>query len=268
MRSARRLAALAAAACALSAQADCRAPDAAASLGLAQSRWQEIDADGSELVQERGVLALQTLDIGLRCDTLRWQAQWQQLQGQRDYDGQTSSGAAARSTSGLRIRRLQLQALYPLNSQWSLGLRARATDIDRDIAGTAQALGYPEHFQYWQAGLGAQFSQAFSERSRLLLEAWFGFGPGGRLRLRLPVADEAELALGASRAASLQLAWEGEFETSPQWSWHTGLLVSREAIDAGAPSALLRNGVPFGAARQPRTVQSEGQWRAGLQYRF
>ncbi|MBC7919362.1 MAG: hypothetical protein H7Y28_16285 [Rhodoferax sp.] len=250
--------------------AQCQAPVWGIGIGVLHSRWQELDEQGVQLVQERGTLANQTLDMALACETLQWQARLQHSQGTRNYVGQTTTGTSANSTSDLDIYAIQLEAIRPVSDTWAWGGRLRATNIRRNINSTAAAQGYPEQFNYWQALLGARMQRPLSAQTRLVIDAWAGGGPSGSMRLQLPIADEANLTLGATRIVQVSAAIEGELGSGAQtpWSWRIALDVGREDMGQGSNSPLLRNGVPFGATRQPHTVQTTAGWQTSVQYRF
>ena len=145
----------------------------------------------------------------------------------------------------------------------------RLVHAERDIAGQGNVLGYPERFAYWQAALGARYQAVLGARVRLTASAWLGGGPGGRVKLDLPRADPVTLNLGSSRLLALGLELEGgEAATQAGWSWQAGVSYRREQTSAGPAKTLVRNGIPVGAALQPRFVQRHWGGTARVTYRF
>jgi hypothetical protein len=70
-----------------------------ASLIQQSSQWDEFDARGARLVHEHANLPGWELATNLRCAAWEFSAAWQQLAGNRAYDGQTSDGVLLQSQS-------------------------------------------------------------------------------------------------------------------------------------------------------------------------
>lgn len=252
------------------AAADCGAPALDALVGVERSQWQEFNAQGRSLLREQGTLKTAGLQLAGTCRTLDWSARWTLSQGERDYDGMTSTQASLQTTSRLQAQQLAVQAWLPVHSQWTLGAQWGYRDLRRDIASQGSVFGYPERFGYWQAALGARFQTALSERLQLTVSSWAGGGPGGRVRVDLPRADPVTLPLGSSRLWALEITLGSPTTVvlQPGWSWQLGMAYRHERIGAGAPRTLVRNGVPVGSALQPRIVQRHTGGTAQATYRF
>lgn len=251
------------------AAADCGAPGLGALAGAERSQWEEFDAHGKSLVREQGTLKVVGLQVAGQCRTLDWSANWTLSRGERDYDGVTSTQAPFQTQSRLQAQQLAVQAWLPVRSGWSMGSQLGYRHIERDIAGKGNVLGYPERFAYWQAALGARYQAVLGARVRLTASAWLGGGPGGRVKLDLPRADPVTLNLGSSRLLALGLELEGgEAATQAGWSWQAGVSYRREQTSAGPAKTLVRNGIPVGAALQPRFVQRHWGGTARVTYRF
>lgn len=248
---------------------DCGAPSVGALAGAERSQWEEFDAQGNSLVREQGTLKVVGLQAAGTCRTVNWSARWTLSRGERDYDGVTSTQAPFQTQSGLEAQHMAVQAWLPVHLGWSMGSQLGYRHIERDITGKGNVLGYPERFAYWQAALGARYQTLLGERVRLTASAWLGGGPGGRLKLDLPRADPVTLNLGSSRLLALGLELEGgEAATQAGWSWQADVSYRREQTSAGPSKTLVRNGMPVGAALQPRFVQRHWGGTARVTYRF
>lgn len=236
--------------------------------GVQHSQWEESNANGVSLVRERGTLTSAGLQAAVRCSELDWTAQWTHSQGQRAYDGVTTTQAPLQTHSQLRAQALVLAAWLPLRQGWSLGSRLGYRQIQRNIASSGNVLGYPERFRYFQAALGARYQAVFGERLRLTASGWLGGGPGGHVAVDLPRADPLTLPLGASTLLELGLQLDGGQARLPGWAWQLGVTYRREQTRAGAPQLLTRNGVPVGVALQPAIVQQHLGSTVTLMYRF
>lgn len=241
---------------------------ASAELGPLASRWRETDSDGQTLLQEHGTLAQAATTVsGQGCPLGPWSATLAHSRGNRQYDGQSSNGAALQTRSRLQHTGLTLQALPWGDEVWRLGLRLRWQRVDRDIQSTATALGYPERFDTVQAALVAGLSGPWrSGPLRWDLQLALGGGPGGHVKLQLPGLDAATLRLGSSRLAQLDLGLQGPVARG--WQWRLGLQAQAEHAGAGPARALTRNGQVVGAASQPATWQSSLGLGLALQHRF
>ena len=246
----------------------CNTPALEALAGVERSQWEEFDAQGRSLVRERGTLRVSGLQASGRCRTADWAAQWTRSQGPRAYDGVTTAQAPLQTQSQLRAQALTFSAWLPLRENWAVGSQWGYSQIERSIASSSRALGYPERFSYWQLALGARYQTVLSEQVRLTASGWLGGGPGGRVAVDLPRADPVTLSLGNSRLLAVNLQLNGGVQDQSGWSWQAGVFYRREQTHAGAPTVLIRNGVPVGAALQPRFVQQHLGTTASFSYRF
>lgn len=246
----------------------CDTPNLGALAGVERSQWQEFDAQGHSLVRERGTLKVTGLQAYGRCSKVDWIAQWTRSQGERAYDGMTNTRAPLQTQSRLRAQGLTVAAWLPLSEGWAIGSQLGYRQIQRDIASTNLALGYPERFTYLQVALGARYQAALGERLSLTAAGWLGGGPGGRVEIDFPRADPVSLSLGTNRLLELSLQLGSGESIQPGWSWQAGVVYRREHTGAGAPEVITRNGVPVGAALQPRFVQHHLLTNVGASYRF
>jgi hypothetical protein len=246
----------------------CEAPSLGALAGVERSQWEEFDAQGRSLVRERGTLNVSGLQALGRCRSADWSAQWTRSQGQRNYDGVSSMQVPLQTHSQLRAQALTLAAWLPVREGWAVGPQLNYRQIQRSIASSGRVLGYPERFSYWQLALGARYQAVLSEQLRLTASGWLGGGPGGHVAVDLPRADPVTLPLGGSHLLAVSLQLDGGEPVQSGWSWQAGVSYRREQTRAGVTGVLIRNGVPVGAAFQPRFVQGHLGATASLAYRF
>lgn len=250
---------------------DCQEPALTWAAGPERSHWAEFKADGTPLLTERGWLTRVELAASGRCGRTEWRAQWAHSEGHRAYDGQTSTGLPAQTSSRLRIDALSLTGFVPLgNSAWAIGGRAGWRETSRFIASTDTALGYPERLRAWQLALGARWRLHDALAWRLSATGWAGGGPAGTVEVHLPRADPLTLPLGRSRLLALGLQLDGGPSGGVQagWSWQLRLDAEREITGTGASRPVTRNGVPVAAAQQPEIRQWQAVVSALLTRRF
>jgi hypothetical protein len=223
--------------------------------GLSQgSRWDELTPSGQSLVHESGRLDGLEFSGRLRCGAWQFAAHLTQLEGSRDYQGQTSTGIAVNSRSELRQRQARLQTSLDLTPTWQLGGRLSHQTHWRDIASAGAASGYPERFDWTLLEAGAQWQTGLGP-GQLQLAAWAGAPLQSSMALTLPGRDPASLSLGAMRQFELSAAWRGPLR--PGWQFQVDIAYRRTEIEQGASSVITRAGVPVGVAHQPRTVLRE-----------
>lgn len=236
----------------------CEHLESGAGLSLAHSRWDESDEQGRRLLRESGPLAGAWLSLGADCAGWQARATLGTRSGTRDYRGQSSSGAAIRTDSGIREQRLQFSVQRALAlPHWSWGLRAEWQALDRDLASVGAVQGYPERHRRATLALGLATQHEAFAGWHWVGALWLGGGPRGTVDVRFPHAEpvrldsgvatfgEASLALRLNRAGAAparQIGWQGELKLS----------LRDERIAAGPAAPLWRNGVLVGAARQPR----------------
>lgn len=238
------------------ASAECARPELlwqAAAISQA-SQWTELTPSGQTLVRESGRLGGLDLSGALRCGLWQFEAQLAQLEGARDYAGQTSTGVPVNARSDLQQRQGQLQASFKLNQTWQLGGRLSHLSTWRELASVGAAAGYPERFDWTLLEGGAQWQTELGP-GQLQLAAWAGAPLQSRMTLTLPGRDPARLSLGAIRQIELSAAWRGPLRLG--WQLQADISYRRTEIKQGASSVIMRSGVPVGVAHQPRTLLRE-----------
>ncbi len=214
------------------------------------STWNEFDASGRRVVREAGRLHGTELSTRWRCFDWDVVAALSQLSGSRSYDGETSTGVPAVSTSNVRQRYGSVQASFRITDTWHLGGRLASTRIWRDIASTSEAAGYPERFDLTMISFGAQ-AQTVTGPGNLALSAWLGKPAMSRMALNLPGRDQATLALGSVLQVEMAAAWRARITST--WHWQADVRYRRTDIGQSEDAVIRRGGVPVGLAKQPRT---------------
>lgn len=249
--------------------ADCGVPVASAELGTERSQWEERNAQGQRLVREVGTLRHHRLAASLRCAGAEWALAWGLSQGERRYDGLTNTGSTVVTSTGVRTQDMLLSAWLPVQGAWSVGGRMGQAQTQRNLYSTATALGFPESFQHWHAGLGLRFQQPLGDDMLLTATGWLGAGPGGSVRVELPGYAPARLPLGSSRMVALGLELSSPLSLLPKgWRWSGGLHYRREVFSAGDAQVLLKAGQPVGTAWQPESLHRQLRWSVGLSHSF
>lgn len=250
-----------------SARAACQTPWLALDAGIEGSRWEETGSLGYTLVNESGTLRSVSLSLGTACDGFDGLVRVLRASGHRGYEGVTSVNAPVRTRSEIEQYGVELQGFVPLSAHWSGAGRAALRRTDREIIGVGRVQGYPERFVNAEVAAGARFAMAPGADWHWSAVVWLGAGPPGRLELRLPGTDPAELRLGASRSLELDLQAQGAL-AAPGWQWQARLTHRREEWQAGEPQVVTRQGVPVAGAVQPATRQSAWRLQAGLRIDF
>jgi len=80
----------------------------------AASDWREFNTAGKELARESGTLEGIALAAAYSCDRWHLGTQFSELEGNRNYDGQTTNGRPVISQSAIRQRQGHLQAMLSL----------------------------------------------------------------------------------------------------------------------------------------------------------
>ena len=254
---------------ALHAQASCKAPSLGAFAGVERSQWREWDSTGRRLVKETGNLARTGLAISAQCQSVDWQIQWSQSQGDRNYDGLTNRYAPLKTSSDIRSQLFAAQLWLPLNAAWAIGTELNWREIERRIADQGLVQGYPERFRYGQAGIGLRYKTRLTPSIALNGALTAGLGYGGTNRIALPGFESRELPLGKQRYASLGIeVSSGQAELTTGLSWTLGFHYRVEKNDAGEARPLYRNGIASGSAQQPRFTQDNLGANLMFTYRF
>jgi hypothetical protein len=149
-----------------------------ASLIQQSSQWHELDAGGARLVHEHANLPGWELATNLRCAAWEFGASWQQLAGNRAYDGQTSDGVLVQSQSDWSQQHMRFDIHYDVTPNWAAGVRVTDSTMHRILQGNAQA--------------------ARKQRSR--------FRGNHRTQILAPVPDRGEQFLRAHQRPGSQVA--------------------------------------------------------------
>lgn len=215
-----------------------------------RSDWNERDNAGHQLVHESGLLHGAELSAGLHCADWNFSVALSQLSGSRQYDGQTSTGVPAISTSDVRRIDGHLQAGFHLTPEWqALGRLARVA-LWRDTASVASASGFAERFDSTLLSVGTQWSSALGP-GQLSLSAWLGKPLSSRMRIDLPGRDPTALQPGRTLSTELSAGWRAPLVA--RWHWQAELRYRRTDMNQGAPAFITRAGTPAGVAFQPAT---------------
>lgn len=229
------------------------------------SDWREFDIIGRQLVHESGTLQGPQVAAELSCWGWNFQAQLSQLDGDRDYDGQTSSGAAVRSHSALHQLHRQVQAGVNATDAWLLGLRLSNQVTWRDIASAGGASGYLERFEWTLLSLGSQWRAPLGP-GQVRLAAWAGRQLNSSMTLHLPGRDQAKLQLGSIRQIELEAGWQ--IPLNAAWSLQADVRYRRTNIAQGKDMVITRNGIPVGVAHQPRSRSVDLPISIQIDYKF
>lgn len=231
----------------------------------ATSEWREFNTAGQALVRESGTLEGIALAAAYRCDRWHLALQFSELEGNRKYDGQTTTGRSVLSQSAIRQRQGHLQAMFALTDSWSLGGRLVKQTLWRDIASADGASGYPERFDWTLLSAGAQWQSKLGP-GQFTLEAWAGKDLQSSMRLTLPGRDQAALKLGAIEQLELAAGWRTQL--SPAWHVQADIGYRRVSIEHGVTAVIRRGGIPSGVAYQPRTTLIERLIAIRMGYEF
>ncbi len=229
------------------------------------SEWSESDGAGRRLVHESGALDGPELSVAYRCKKFGLTAQIDQLEGTRQYDGQTNSGASAVSRTSLRQQQMQLMAMVAVTDGWQLGGRISDQTIQRDIASAAAAAGYPERFNWTLLAIGAQWGASLGA-GQFTLSGWAGRQLQSSMRVMLPGRDQATLPLGSINQIDLTAGWR--MPLSSAWHLQADIGYHRLEMGPGASTVITRGGLPVGVAYQPRTVMVSQPVALRIGYEF
>jgi hypothetical protein len=216
-------------------------------------------------VHESGRLRGPELAVNVRCDDWTLQAAMSRLDGSRRYEGQTSAGVPALSSSALRQQNGQLQSTIKLTDAWQLGGRLSGHTLWRDIASTASASGFPERFDWTLLSVGTQWRTAFGP-GQLTLAAWTGAQLSSTMLLSLPGRDQTVLKLGSIRQTEVVSGWR--IQLSPAWHLQVDASYRRITMNQGEEGIVKRGGSPVGIAFQPRTTMVDQPIAIRMGYEF
>lgn len=237
------------------------------SIGFTQSQWREHTALGIVHVRENGTLTAASSSVTASHPFMDVTLRYTQLAGNRRYDGTTTQGQAALSSSRVDSSAFSLQAQKSVNSNWSLGLAVDQLSMHRDIQSTPLAQGYPEHFRYTVGKIGAQHRLAIQPEVNLFTSVWLGYALDRDLDLRLPGFDAARLRLGHGKSA--EIGWR-LVKSFPESGWQVAVRVSYELhqFKAGEAATLFKSGRIAGSAHQPAWRHALTSLNAEASYRF
>jgi hypothetical protein len=123
--------------------------------GLRYAVHDEHDAGGHRLVRERGWLPGLAFQAAYTAGALTWRAGAEAYRGDIDYGGRTQTGVPATSTTSTRLAAVNAGAAYALGGDVSLFALVEADRWQRDIAGTATAVGLQETYRSTRLLAGA-----------------------------------------------------------------------------------------------------------------
>lgn len=248
-------------------RAACAAGAVALTAGAQDSRWNEHDAEGRRLLSEQGRLPEASIAFNAACGPWSAELSWRHAVGKRDYEGFSNHGAAVQTHSSLRLDEWALSLQRPVLDGVSLGIRAQRQETQRELASAGKVLGYPERHEHWVYAMGLLSEGAAWGESRWHLAAWLGGGPGGQVRVDLPIADEITLRTGTMRQGELQLKWLSA-PWAEGWRSSLGLRWRGERVGAGEAATLWRQVVAVGGALQPRHDVRTASLEVGVQHSF
>jgi len=236
-----------------------------AALLLQRDSWREQDAQGRPLLQERGPLQGASLGVEGRFGAAEWAAQAQYLGGERHYEGQTNQGSAVLTRSDVHDLGLRLDGRWALAGPWRAVLALQPSQVQRNLHGTPNALGYRETWQWTLAEAGLRWQPGL--RLGWAVEGAAGLGLDPRVRFTLPGMDSLTLRPGQGRSARVGVLYRGALGESggAGWRWVAGMQWMRLGFAASAPEPLTSNGVLRGGASQPKTTVQATHWRLGIE---
>lgn len=255
-------------ACTYASAKDCKFTAVTFSAGLVDSRWQEFSATGQFLLEEKGTLVAERLNLEASCLGAEWHGDWSQARGQRHYVGLTNKQQAATTTTDLQDESVQVGFMMPLNTFWSAGIGLDRRDTYRNIRSTDKASGYPERFNQLTGLVGLRYKVSFLKNANLATSIWVGESFGGSVWLDLPNADPTTLALGKDNVQVATLTWSRKKSSQSNWFWAYTLHWRSTEKDAGPATALKQNDRLVGSAIQPRTTTQSFGLNARMGYFF
>jgi hypothetical protein len=255
-------------ACTYASAKDCKFTAASFSGGLIDSRWQEFSATGQFLLEEKGTLIAERLNLEAFCFGTEWHVDWSQARGQRHYAGLTNKQQAATTTTDIQDESVNVGFMLPLNNFWSAGIGLERRDTYRNIRSTDKASGYPERFKELTGLAGLRYKVLISENTNLAASIWVGESIDGRVWLGLPNADPTTLTLGKGSIQEATLTWSRKTSSQSKWFWAYTVHWRSTDKDAGPATALKRNDRLIGSAIQPRTTTQSFGFNARIGYLF
>lgn len=247
---------------------DCKLTAVSFSSGLVDSQWQEFSTKGQFLLEEKGTLKAERLNLNAFCLGAEWHVDWSQAYGQRHYVGLTNKQQAATTTTDIQKQSVKVVLMIPLSTFWSAGMGLERRDTYRNIRSTDKASGYPEQFRQLTGLAGLRYKIPVGENANLTASMWVGESFGGKVWLDLPNADPTTLTLGKGNLQEAILTWSRKTSKQSSWFWAYTIHWRSTEKDAGPSTALKRNNRLIGSATQPRTVTQSIGLNAKIGYEF
>ncbi len=237
------------------------------SVGIVDSQWREKTNTGVVHVKESGSLGAVVTAFSMSHPWFHASVRYEQLLGDRLYEGVTNQGVRATSTTNVKNGMLGLTLLAPVNSNWALGVATDRISMHRDIRSTPTAVGYPEHYKYTFGKVGVQHRLALMPDLQLETSVWLGKSFDDSLLLRLPGYDAAHMSLGHGRTTEVGWRLVKSFADS-KWQASLKFGYRKERFKAGEATTLFKAGRIAGSAQQPAWQHGAAHLVAELSYGF
>ena len=237
------------------------------SIGVANSQWREHTSSGVVHVKEGGSLAVAATSLKASHPAFDVILRFEQLAGDRQYEGVSNQGREATSTTNVKNVTLGLTLLAPVSPNWALGLATDSVSMHRDIRSTSTAMGYPEHFKYTFGKVGVQHRLVLTPDLQLHTSVWLGTSLNHSLMLRLPGYDTAHMSLGHGRTSEIGWRLVKSF-TDSKWQASLKFGYRKDQFKAGEATTLFKAGRIAGSAQQPAWQQGVAHLGAELSFGF
>ena len=237
------------------------------SFGTVGSQWREETSGGVIHVKESGALAVATTAVTASHPLIDVTLRYEQLVGDRRYQGVTNQGQNATSSSDVKSGTLGMNLLKNVNSAWALGVAIDRVSMHRDIRSTSMAVGYPEHYKYILGKVGVQHRLNFTPELKLYTFVWLGRSFDESLLLRLPGFDPAQMSLGHGRTSELGWRLIKSFQDS-RWQASLKLGYKKDQFKLGDATTLFKGGRIAGSAHQPAWQHALTHLSAEVSYGF
>ena len=220
------------------------------SFGVVDSQWREKTKTGVVHVKESGSLGAVVTAVSASHPLFDASVRYEQLVGDRQYEGVTNQGRRAISSTNVKNGMLGLTLLATVSPNWSLGVATDRISMHRDIRSTPTAVGYPEHYQYIFGKVGVQHRLVLMPDLQLETSVWLGKSFDDSLLLRLPGYDAAHMSLGHGRTTEVGWRLVKSFADS-KWQASLKFGYRKEQFKAGEATTLFKAGRIAGSAQQP-----------------
>jgi len=237
------------------------------SVGVVDSQWREKTTAGVVHVKEAGSLGAVVTAVNVSHPLFDATVRYEQLVGDRLYEGVTNRGQRATSTTNVKNGTLGLTLLAPVSPNWALGVATDHVSMHRSILSTPTAVGYPEHYKYTLGKVGVQHRLVLSPDLQLHTSVWLGKSFTESLLLRLPGYDAAYMSLGLGRTTEIGWRLVKSFADS-KWQAAVKFGYRKDQFKAGEATTLFKTGRIAGSAQQPAWQHSTAHLSAELSYGF